>query len=66
MQRAFLIVLIPALVVGIFYVAMFRGLGLALSPLPCIGVAAAIAAGLIGVRRYQRRKEQRRHPDVNH
>jgi hypothetical protein len=59
-QRAFLIVLIPALVVGIFYLAIFRGLGLALSPLPFIGAAAVIAAGLIGVRRYQRRKEQRR------
>ena len=60
MQRAFLIVLIPALVVGIFYVAVFRGLGLGLSPLPFLGVAAALAAGLFGVRRYQRRKQEKR------
>jgi hypothetical protein len=59
-QRAFLIVLIPALVVGIFYVAVFRGLGLGLSPLPFLGAAAALAAGLIGVRRYQRRKQEKR------
>ena len=60
MQRAFLIVLIPALVVGIFYLLMFRGLGFELTPLPFLGAAAALAAGLIGVWRYQRRKGQKR------
>jgi hypothetical protein len=60
MHRGFLIVLIPAAIVGVFYVLIFRGLGFELRPAPFLGTAAAFLAGLIGVWRYQRKKQGRR------
>ena len=60
MHRGFLIVFIPAAIVGVFYIAIFRGLGIGVGLAPFLGTAAAFLIGLIGVRRYQRRKQGRR------
>jgi hypothetical protein len=57
-RRAFLIVFIPAAIVGIFYLFIFRGLGFDVEPAPFLGTAAAFLAGLFGVWQYQRRKRK--------
>jgi Na+-driven multidrug efflux pump len=57
-HRAFLIVFIPAAIVGVFYLLIFRGLGFEVEPAPFLGTAAAFLAGLFGVWRYQRRKHR--------
>jgi ABC-type Fe3+ transport system permease subunit len=60
MNRAFLIVLIPAALVGLGYVLVFRHAGIPVRPLPLVmaTVGFLIAAGL--VHRYQRRKRRAR------
>lgn len=60
MNRGFLIILLPAVIVGIFYVAIFHWLGFALRPAPFLGTAAAFAIGLIVVWRSQRKKQGKR------
>jgi ABC-type Fe3+ transport system permease subunit len=57
LQRAYLIILIPAVLVGISYVAIFRWLGFDIPLGPLLGTAAAFLAALFGVWRYQRRKQ---------
>jgi hypothetical protein len=59
MGRAYLLIVVPAAVVGIFYLAIFHGLGMAVGWAPFLGSAAAFAAALFFVRRYQRRKVRR-------
>jgi hypothetical protein len=59
-HRGFLIVFIPAAIVGVFYVVIFRGLGFEIRPAPFLGTAAAFLGGLLLVRRHQRRKHGRR------
>ena len=56
MHRGFLIIFVPAAIVGVFYIVIFRGLGMDVKLAPFLGTAAAFVVGLIGVRRYQRRK----------
>ena len=56
MHRGFLIVFVPAAIVGAFYIMIFRGLGFDVRLAPFLGTAAAFFGGLIGVWRYQRRK----------
>ena len=60
MRRAYLVILIPAAIVGIFYFAIFHSLGMALRPAPFLGAIAAFAAGLLLVRYYSRRKAKGR------
>jgi hypothetical protein len=59
-RRAYLIVVLPAVIVGAFYVAIFRGLGFDVRLAPFLGAAAVFLGALIGVWRYQRRKQGRR------
>jgi len=56
-SRAYLIIIVPAAVVGVFYLAIFRGLGFDVRLAPFLGTAAAFLGALIGVWRYQRRKQ---------
>ncbi|HEX3372062.1 MAG TPA: hypothetical protein VHS08_06060 [Candidatus Acidoferrales bacterium] len=59
MNRSFLIVLIPAVAVGLGYLLMFHGLGFRLTPFPFIGAAILIVGAVILVQRRQRRKTSR-------
>ena len=60
MRRAYLLIAIPAALVGFGYLIVLRRLGVQIHGGPFLGsVAAAIAAVLI-VRHYQRRKSRRR------
>jgi hypothetical protein len=56
MRRAYLLIVIPAIVVGIFYFAVFHSLGMAIRPAPFVGAIASFVAALLGVRYFQRRK----------
>jgi len=56
-RRAYLIIILPAVVVAVFYVAIFRGLGFDLRLAPFLGTAAVFLGALFGVWRYQRRKQ---------
>lgn len=56
-RRAYLIIILPAAVVAAFYVAIFQGLGFGVRLAPFLGTAAAFLGALIGVWRYQRRKQ---------
>jgi drug/metabolite transporter (DMT)-like permease len=59
MNRSFLIVLIPAIAVGLGYLLMFHFLGFALEPFRFVGAAALIVGAIILVQRRQRRKASR-------
>ncbi len=60
MNRAFLIVLFTAVLVGLGYVLVFRHAGIPVRPLPLVLATAGflIAAGLVHL--YQRRKRRTR------
>jgi ABC-type Fe3+ transport system permease subunit len=60
MNRAFLIILIPAMLAGLGYVLVFRHEGIPVRPFPLVMATAGfiVAAGL--VHRYQRRKRRAR------
>jgi ABC-type Fe3+ transport system permease subunit len=59
MNRSFLIVLIPALAVGLGYLLMFHFLGFPLEPFRFAGAAILIVGAIILVQRRQRRKASR-------
>jgi hypothetical protein len=59
MRRAYLLIVLPAAVVGVFYFAIFHALGMEIHPAPFLGAGVAIAAALFFVLRYQRRKTRR-------
>ena len=59
MRRAYLLIVIPAAVVGVFYLAIFYSLGMAVSWAPFLGTAVLFVGALLLVRRYQRRKVKR-------
>ena len=60
MNRSFLIVIVPAMLVGLGYIFVMQYLGARLEPLRFVaaGVGAAVAVFL--VHKYQRRKSSRR------
>lgn len=60
MNRSFLIVILPALAVGLGYVLTFHWLGFALEPFRFVGAAILAIAAVILVQRHQRRKTARR------
>lgn len=60
MRRAYLLIVLPAIIVGIAYFAVFHALGMEIKPAPFLGAAVAIVAAVVIVRRYQRRKMHRR------
>ena len=59
MNRSFLIVILPAVAVGLGYIFMFHWLGFALEPFPFLGAAIVIVAAVILVQRRSRRKASR-------
>jgi hypothetical protein len=59
MNRSFLIVIVPALAVGLGYLLMFHWLGFALEPFRFVGAAILIVGAVILVQRRQRRKATR-------
>ena len=59
MNRSFLIVILPAVAVGLGYLFMFHWLGLALEPFRFVGAVVLIVGALIFVQRRQRRKAPR-------
>ena len=58
MRRAYLLIAIPALVVGIFYFAIFHSLGMPIGPAPFLGTLVAFVVAVLLVRRRQRRKRR--------
>jgi len=60
MNRAFLIVLIPAVLVGLGYVFVFRHAGIPLRPIPLVMAALGFLVAVGLVHRYQRRKRRAR------
>jgi ABC-type spermidine/putrescine transport system permease subunit II len=56
MNRSFLIVILPAIVVGLGYLFMFHWLGYALEPFRFVGAAIVVVAAVILVQRRKRRK----------
>lgn len=59
MRRAYLLIAIPALLVGAGYVLVFRSLRLEIEALPFVAVLGAFAAALWLVRRHRHRKVRR-------
>ena len=59
MNRSFLIVIVPALAVGLGYLLMFHFLGFTLEPFRFAGAAVLIIGAIILVQRRQRRKTPR-------
>jgi ABC-type spermidine/putrescine transport system permease subunit II len=59
MNRSFLIIVLPAVAVGLGYIFMFHWLGFTLEPFRFLGAAVVIIAAVILVQRRQRRKAPR-------
>ena len=59
MNRSFLIVIVPAIAVGLGYLLMFHFLGFALEPFRFVGAAVLIIGAILLVQRRQRRKASR-------
>jgi ABC-type spermidine/putrescine transport system permease subunit II len=59
MNRSFLIVILPAIAVGLGYLLMFHWMGFALEPFRFVGAAVVVIAAVILVQRRQRRKASR-------
>jgi ABC-type spermidine/putrescine transport system permease subunit II len=59
MNRSFLIVIVPAIAVGLGYLYMFHWLGFRLEPFRFVGAAVVLVAAVILVHRRQRRKTSR-------
>ena len=59
MHRAYLLITIPAAIVGIFYFVVFRSAGMEVHAAPFLGAIGAFVAALVTVRFFQRRKARR-------
>lgn len=59
MNRSFLIVILPAIAVGIGYLVLFHRKGLALDPFRFVAAAAIVVLAVILVHRHERRKSAR-------
>ncbi len=59
MRRAYFLIAIPPVLVGLAYVILLRHLGIQIHSGPFWGTAAAAVAAILIVRRYQRRKSRR-------
>ena len=62
MNRSFLIVIVPAIAVGIGYIVVLRWLGYDLQPFRFIIAGVVTIAAIILVQRHQRRKGSRKGP----
>ena len=58
-MRAYLLIVLPAAIVGVFYFMIFRGMGIPLRAAPFLGALGGFVAALLLVRRYLRRKSGR-------
>jgi ABC-type spermidine/putrescine transport system permease subunit II len=59
MNRSFLIVILPAIAVGLGYLLMFHWLGFALEPFRFVMAAIVVVAAVILVQRRKHRKASR-------
>ena len=59
MLRAYLLIAIPAALVGVAYVILFHSLGVQIHGAPFLGAAAAAVAAILIVRHYHKRKSRR-------
>ena len=59
MSRAYLLILLPAALVGIAYLAVFHYLGNQIEAAPFLGAIGAFVAAVLAVRYAQRRKTRR-------
>jgi hypothetical protein len=59
MRLAYLLILVPAAIVGLCYFAIFHSLGMQVHPAPFVGAVVAFAAAILAVRYYHRRKAKR-------
>jgi ABC-type Fe3+ transport system permease subunit len=59
-HRAYFLIVIPAVLVGVGYVILLRHLGVQIHGGPFLGTAGAFVAAILIVRQYQRRKSRRR------
>ena len=60
MNRSFLIIILPAIAVGIGYILVLRWLGYELQPFRFVMAGIVAVAAVILVQRYQRRKGARK------
>jgi hypothetical protein len=60
MNRSFLIVILPAIAVGLGYIFALRWLGYAIEPFRFVMAGVVAVAAVILVSRYQRRRAARR------
>jgi Flp pilus assembly protein TadB len=60
MNRAYLLIAIPAALVGIAYVVLLRLIGVQIYGAPFLGAAVALLAAILIVRRFHRSKGARR------
>jgi len=60
MNRSFLIVILPAIVVGLGYLFVMQYLGARLEPFRLVAAGVAAGAAVFLVHRYQRKKGSRR------
>ena len=60
MNRSFLIIILPAIAVGLGYIFVLRWLGYHLEPFRFVMAGIAAVAAVILVQRYNRRKAGRR------
>jgi hypothetical protein len=59
MRFAYLLIILPAVIVGIFYLLVFYEAGMSVSAAPFLGALGAFVAALLLVRYFQRRKAKR-------
>ena len=59
MRNAYLLIAIPAALVGVAYVFLLHYIGVPIHAGPFVGTAAAFVAAIVIVRRYQKRKSRR-------
>ena len=59
MRRAYLLIFIPALLVGVCYFVVFHSLGYPIAPGPFLGAAGGIVAAVLLVRHYVHRHARR-------
>jgi hypothetical protein len=60
MSRAYLLIVIPAVLVGIAYVVLLHLMGVQIHGAPFLGAAVALCAAIWIVRRFQKSKSARR------
>jgi hypothetical protein len=59
MRRAYLLIVVPAAIVGVFYLVVLHWIGAEVQPAPFLGAVGMFVAALLIVRYYQRRKAKR-------